>query len=111
MNPYRFLLLSFLPFFGLNFTVFSQSQPSQVLFREMVLKLDTAAYRTSQHLVTFNGEDHLAFGYDSETEVCEVKLYPTFSIQNHSVSLIRSADFEMVDSLVKVNNAYYRFKV
>lgn len=111
MLQYRFLFLLLVALAGLNRGVWAQTQLSNGLFREVVLKRDTATYTSTRNLVPFNGDDHLAFQYDSETEVCEVTLFPTFAPQNHSVFLNRSADFELMDSLVNVNNEYYRFKV
>lgn len=75
------------------------------------MHLDTASYNLSKNAVLFNGEPHLAFPYHTETLVAEVNLYPTFLPQNHTVTLARSADYELMDSLVNYNNQYYRVKV
>ncbi|KAA9340619.1 hypothetical protein [Adhaeribacter soli] len=90
--------------------VFSQN-PVSGAFREVVLHLDTASYSLSKNAVLFNGETQLAFPYQSETQVAEVNLYPSFSARNHTVTLARSADFEQMDSVVNINDQYYRVKV
>ncbi|MGV3502501.1 MAG: hypothetical protein ACO1O1_02255 [Adhaeribacter sp.] len=89
----------------------AQSPAPQPLFKEVVLKVDTAAYSITKDQIPFNGESHLSFQYHRETEVCEVNLYP-ISFQNiHHLRLARSADFDLLDSVVNVNNDFFRFKV
>src|SRR5690606_789997 len=84
--------------------------PVTPVFQDIILKTDTASVRFSQNAVTFNGEPHLPFAYNREDQVAEINLVPaTPNIQ--SIKLNRSADFSLVDSLVNVNKAYYKFKV
>lgn len=85
--------------------------PTPSAFREVVLKVDTTAFTLTQDLITHQGEPHLAFRYDQDDEVAELNLYPAFMPAVHSLALAPSADFDLLDSMVNVNNAYFKVKL
>lgn len=104
----QFLGLWLLVFCGL--AAFGQTGNVTPTFQNVILKIDTSAYQFSKDALLYNGENHLAFPYTREDQVAEVNLIPAkFSL--NSVKLSRSADYTLMDSLVNVNNSYYRFKV
>ena len=103
----KFLFL--LPAFWLAFPAAAQN-PGSSIFRDVVLRLDTATYSLSRDALELNGETRLPFYYQTETEVAEVLLYPAFPQQNHTVTLTRSADFELMDS-VAFTKDHFRLKV
>lgn len=105
-----FLLL---PFFVYLFSSLGYAQVSDgnSPFREVTLKVDTATYSLSRNLISFNNEYHLPFQYKQEDEISEIRLYPFSFNSIENISLARSADYELLDSVVNVNNAYYRVKV
>ena len=79
-------------------------------FKDVVIKTDTAAWRFSENALVFNGGPHLPFFYSREDQIAEVNLIPAGPMLQ-SVKLARSADFSLMDSVVNVNNAYFKFKV
>lgn len=81
------------------------------IFKEVILKVDTAAYSITKDLVRFNGENHLSFQYQHESEVCEVNLYPISFHNIRHLALAPSADYDQLDSVVNVNNDFFRVKV
>lgn len=89
----------------------AQNVPPKTYFKEVILKVDTAAFSITNDLVNIHGEDKLSFQYSNEDEICEVNLYPvSFQNINH-LSLSESADYDLMDSVVNVNNDYFRVKV
>ena len=102
-----FLICSFLAI--LNGSVFGQL-PS-TLFSRIELRLDTAMFTSTSNLIQYNGEDQLYFIFETENPVCEVRVYPYEEDLYPRLRLLRSHDFDIVDSLVNFNNQYYRFKV
>ncbi len=90
-------------------TIHSQTLPKPV--REVELHIDTAIYYLSQHNLEYQNREHLYFEYDDEEQICDVFLYPD---KNHTFSNFRlkeSGDYNFIDSMIFVNNEYYRFKV
>ncbi|MBK0402113.1 hypothetical protein I5M27_03900 [Adhaeribacter sp. BT258] len=105
----KFFVLSLLALLWLAVPAFAQP-PVTPSFKEITLKVDTSAYPFSQYTLTFQGEEHLAFLYTRENQVAEVTLTPVApNIQ--SVKLAPSADFTLLDSIVNVNNEYFKFRV
>src|SRR4051794_18318923 len=106
-NHFYFLLLAVI---FLSQPAFAQEFSTLPSFKDVVLKIDTTSYRFSTHAIQFNSETQLAFPYSHEDQVAEVSLIPS-SPQIQSVRLARSADYELLDSVVNVNNSYFRFKI
>ena len=77
----------------------------------VTLQIDTNTYSSLKDMVHFRGKDYLPFLYAKEDEVCDVKIFPSAKYHIRNISLMESADFSMVDSLVNFNNGYYTFKV
>jgi hypothetical protein len=97
------------------FILLSESVAAQSVnngyFREVELHTDTTIYKLSQHQVMIKGEKHLAFQYSSLNQVVEVRLLPVTLPAQAQISLMPSGDYEVVDSLLNVNDEYFRFKV
>ncbi|QNP51339.1 hypothetical protein H9L05_14920 [Hymenobacter qilianensis] len=99
-----FLLL---PFLGTGSAAFAQAP----LLREVVLHVDTARYHLSRQVVTVENEPHLYFYYRQDDETAELLVYPTQFASQRPLRLQRSADFQLLDSLTAVDNAFYRAKI
>ncbi len=99
------LLFAVLP----AFSGFAQQVFAPSVFRDVILKIDTSNYLLSTHSVIFNGEPQLAFPYSRESLVTEVILLPETKLQE--IRLAPSADFSLIDSIVLVNQEYYKLKV
>ncbi|MBC8112713.1 MAG: hypothetical protein H7Y04_16815 [Verrucomicrobia bacterium] len=79
-------------------------------FREITLQTDTNTFSLSKDHVIFNEEKHLAFFFSKNEAVCEVKLYPTNRENIQKISLMPSADFDVIDSVFRIGD-FYKFKV
>jgi hypothetical protein len=94
---------------------FSSVTFAQVLnsdfFHQATLQIDTSTYSTLKDTVRYQGSNFVFFQYSKENEICDVKLFPTDKHKIKRISLIESADFKLLDSLVNFNNQYYSFKV
>ncbi|SMB98619.1 hypothetical protein SAMN00120144_3829 [Hymenobacter roseosalivarius DSM 11622] len=99
-----FLLLFLL---GIGPAAFAQDP----LLREVVLHVDTARYHLSRQVVTVEQEPHLYFYYRQDDETAELLVYPTQFAPQRPLRLQRSADFQLLDSLTAVDNAFYRAKI
>jgi hypothetical protein len=94
----------------LLFIGFSSFAKIDKVFRLIELRVDTFVYNSNDHLLKQGDENLLYFVYDNEDEVCEVRLYPRYNVDVSEINLIRSADFDLIDSIVKINN-HFQFKV
>ncbi|QNF33703.1 hypothetical protein HUW51_13600 [Adhaeribacter swui] len=80
-------------------------------FNEVVLKVDTTVYSRSQNTIYANGEPQMAFTYDNDDEIAEVNLYAKNMAAIYNLSLANSADYNLLDSVVNVNDQYFKVKV
>ncbi|MEZ4935015.1 MAG: hypothetical protein R2788_23150 [Saprospiraceae bacterium] len=78
-------------------------------FQEVVLKIDTSIFTWSKNTVSINGEQQLYFQYEDVDAVCEVELYPSFPASIKQIGLMPSADFKLVDSILRIEN-HFRLK-
>lgn len=79
--------------------------------KNISLQLDTSVYSGLKDTVNYQGRNYLFFQYSREDEICDVKVFPNHKNKIKHISLIESADFKLVDSLINFNNQYYAFKV
>jgi hypothetical protein len=112
---YNYLLTFLFIIFSSSFTL-GQGQVGNVLntppaFEEIILKVDTSVYTLKLNSLNTGGLQHIAFKYTHENPVVEVNLIPTGRKSFHSLVVYPSADFNLLDSLINMNNEYYKFKV
>ncbi len=113
MNFQRLIILLFsIPFIHLGCSLMSNAAIHEY-FKEIHLKIDTCKYIYPDDTVVYLEAPHLFFEYNDETEDCEFKLYlnDRFKSKQYKLQLIPSGDYSIIDSLIKVNNLFYRFKV
>ena len=75
------------------------------------MKIDTVSYALTQNSILVQDEKQLAFQYGQEDETAEINLYPHSFASINYLSLAESADFERLDSVINVNNRYFRVKL
>jgi hypothetical protein len=80
-------------------------------FNNISLQIDTLCYSLPKDTAHFQGKDYLFFQYSRENEICDVKIYPSVKQNIKKISLVESADFDLLDSVINYNNKYYTFKV
>jgi hypothetical protein len=68
-------------------------------------------FSATKDTVSFQNKNYLFFKYSKENEICDVKVFPSYKNKIRDISLVESADFKLLDSVVNFNNQYYTFKV
>ena len=89
----------------------SFGQIPSTIFSKVEVRIDTMVFNTRDNLVVYNGENHMYFQFNSENPICEVRIYPYRDDLFSRLSLVRSNDFTVLDSIYNYNNEYYRFKI
>ncbi len=80
-------------------------------FRNIALRVDTSTFEYPKDTIYINNESGLPFIYNNDDEVCELNLFPNNNKQIQKIQIISSGDYELIDSIVFVNNEFYRFKI
>jgi len=81
------------------------------IFEDIIIRVDTNTYTIKEHHLFQNNADYLYFDFDVPDEVCEVLLYPSNENKISQIELIQSGDFSIIDSILFINDSFYRFKV
>ena len=89
----------------------SFSQLPSSLFRKIEIKIDTAHFDSYTHVIEYNRENHLYFVYDDYNPTCEVRLYLNKPDMGNRIRLLGSNDYDLIDTLININNDHIRFKV
>lgn len=97
------LFNALMPLKAQNFRPFSD-------FQKLSLYIDTLVFDTRENIMMFNRRQHLAFEYFSNEQVVRAELHLT-GAEKKRIKLLANGDFDIIDSLQWVNNAYYRFRV
>jgi hypothetical protein len=79
-------------------------------FKEVVLLADTAVYTWTKNTVVHQVGKKLYFRYERPDQVAEIRVYPANLEQLESISLIKSADFTIIDSL-RFTGEFFRAKL
>jgi hypothetical protein len=90
--------------------VMSQMNEASIL-KDVVIKTDTLQFRYTHDVIDYKGSSYFPFLFNKSDEVCELNLYPNLQMKPKTLELMRSPDFELMDSLVFLNNEYYRVKI
>lgn len=78
---------------------------------KITLQTGASNFSTSKDTVSYQNKNYLFFKYSSENEICDVKVFPSTKHKIKDISLVESADFQLLDSVINFNNQYYTFKV
>lgn len=105
------LLLVFVLLYGNASYLFSQNASGSSLFKDVVLRVDTASYNLLNNSILYNGDRHIYFNYDNSQSVCEINLFAFDFDQIEAIRLHPSGDYEILDSLIIINEEYARGKV
>lgn len=80
--------------------------------QDVVIMVDTLSFSYAQDRVTYRDERHLAFYYETDATVAEVRLFPIDNLPvRPELSILPSEAFDVLDTLVWVNDAYYRTRL
>jgi hypothetical protein len=83
---------------------------SAQLIEDISFRIDSTTYTWKNDRINFQGERHLAFGYEDERATAQVTLNLSSQAVDYNIELLPSNDFVVIDSLERFSN-FIRFKV
>ncbi|MES2389633.1 MAG: hypothetical protein V4543_16635 [Bacteroidota bacterium] len=86
-----------------------QGEPSMI--KELRFITETSEYTLKDDFVIYQGKRYLLFEYDKNNEQAEVEIHPANPAYIRSLQLMRSGDFDLLDSLTLIDSTYYRAKI
>lgn len=92
-----------------SFSALAQPATRQI-FNNITLRIDTALYSWENNRLEVRGEPHLWFAYQEENPMVELRFYPRQSAVR-GLSVLPGNGFQILDSLLNVNDEYYRLKL
>ncbi|MFK7774052.1 MAG: hypothetical protein AB8F94_18010 [Saprospiraceae bacterium] len=99
-------------FFHFLLTTSTSAQINPVdFFEEVKIKIDDNIFSTKKDTLRHQGEKHFHFEYKEIQAVAAVEIYPSELYPIRTLQLLPSKDYEVIDSIVNVNNTHFRFKV
>jgi hypothetical protein len=103
-----FLLLHFCHFAQINKDIKLLNH-----FSKVEILADTSLFSTKKDVILHRNESHLAFEFQEDDQTIEVRMYPNElgGDASKTVSLSKSEEFVIIDSIQFVNDSYFRFKV
>lgn len=73
------------------------------------LRIDTAVFSSKNHLIKMQEENRLSFFFRENSPRTEIRIFPKNKDQRpDQLLLVKSQDFEVIDSLVWTNDEFYR---
>lgn len=85
---------------------------SDKYFDEVTLAIDTSLYTLSKNTILHQRKHQLYFEYGNRYATCELRFYPKAGGNIQSLSLVGSAGYELLDSLVFIEDeACYRMRL
>jgi hypothetical protein len=108
MNWYKWAY--FLPLLFWTFSNNAQNFSGN-FFSDIILKIDTLQFQYSKNQVSIKGINYLGFQFEKGDETCEINVFPNTNDEIKSLELIKSQDYVITDSIVFLNNQYFRFKI
>ncbi len=86
------------------------SAKGQSYFKEIAVISDTATYYYSKNVTRYLNENYFLFKIRNEQQIFELILYPKDKAIN-SVKILPSSDVVVVDSLINMNDSYFKGKI
>jgi hypothetical protein len=81
-------------------------------FDEVTLAIDTSLYTLNQNTIVHHRKHQLYFEYSTRYATCELRFYPKEGSNIQSLSLVGSAGYEMLDSVIFIEDeACYRTRL
>jgi hypothetical protein len=80
-------------------------------FTDLVLKIDTNKYAYSKNLLFYQGNRYFYFRHTNSSPVCELDIYTSNTANIAKIDLLRSADYELLDSIVEIDEEYFRVRL
>jgi hypothetical protein len=100
----------------LSINSFAQAGKDTVLsamIEDVVIRVDTLSFSLKKDKIKHGGETHLPFLYQQDEQIIEVRLIPkkTVFFQFAELQIVPSSDFDLLDSIAFIDNAYLKFRL
>lgn len=106
-----FFPVAFVFLFFLFFNTTAQTPSRTSYLKDLVLKIDTSSYSWAKNSHYLHGERSLVFQYQNNQSIGEINFYTYDFDQIAQLKLHPSGDFEIIDSLVIINEEFGRAKI
>lgn len=93
------------------FVLQAQQSSFERFFKAAELHIDTSVYTWDAHQVVWKGKPQWAFEYRDESPVIVFHFSPKSIRAIEQLKLMPSGDFDIIDSLLLVNDEHYRLKL
>jgi hypothetical protein len=80
-------------------------------FEDIVLRIEDNVFSSKRDTMSVMGKEHLRFKFDQDQAVMEVELIPKSRYTITQLELLPSDDFDLIDSILNINDQAYRFKI
>ncbi|MCF8381367.1 MAG: hypothetical protein K9H49_17470 [Bacteroidales bacterium] len=101
----------FFSLFILTVLVLPAYSQSEQIFSNIKLKLDTLEFSLAKNSINRNSTNFIAFSYNNPNPVCEAELFLKDFADSLNLELLSSGDYEIIDSVHRISNSYYKFKI
>ncbi|TAE00944.1 MAG: hypothetical protein EAZ97_04420 [Bacteroidetes bacterium] len=93
--------------------IFAQNifaQRAEDWLKDLELKIDTSVFSWKKDQIRYQNNRFLAFSYQKEEEIVEIRIFTRFS-NIQKISLQPSADYEILDSLIFLEEEYFKTRI
>lgn len=80
------------------------------IYDSLIIFSNNKIFNSNQDTIEFNNKKYLFFEYTSNEQVLKVELHSK-NPHYQFIRLLSSPDFDILDSLQKIDNEYYRFRI
>jgi len=105
---YLFVLMAVL---ALSSHVKAQTLSGFQPVEDIIIRVDTNDFSLAKNLIMHKGQPHLYFEATNPSAFCELIFFIVESAKVKQIQLMGSDDFEMVDTLVRLETDYFRTKI
>lgn len=112
MGLRRFLsLFLFVGFWAFSTNLLAQPVASFQPLEDIIVRIDTNDFSLSKNLIVHKSQPHLYFEVPNQSAVAELIFFFVESARVRQIQLLGSADFEVVDTMVRLETDYFRTKI
>lgn len=88
-----------------------QAQSKDTYINKVELFRTSGSYSSRSDYIVIEGEKYFCFGFSSPVEEFIIKIYPSKYYEYKEFSVLSSTDYEILDSILFIENSYYQTKV
>lgn len=89
----------------------ANSQPRAEMIQKIELVNKDTTFCTDNNTILHNEEKHLYFEFSNIEEEFLLRIYPGQRFKNHTFDIISTSDYEVTDSVFKIEDKFYQTKI